>query len=71
MQVKNEINSLKTRRNEELDHIILGNRHLARPDRDGKEKVIDEIEKSIREKENELKNLLIMSLLIMSLLICY
>ena len=57
LQVKYEINRLKTRRNEELEHIILKNRYLGRLDRDGEEKIIDEIEKSIREEENELKNL--------------
>ena len=55
VQVKYEINQLKARKEEELQHIILRNRHLARPDRDGEEKIIDEIEKSIIEKENELK----------------
>ena len=57
VQVKYEINQLKARKEEELQHIILRNRHLRRPDRDGEEKIIDEIEKSIIEKENELKNL--------------
>ena len=57
LQVKYEINRLKTRRNEELEHIILKNRYLGRLDSDGEEKIIDEIEKSIREEENELKNL--------------
>ena len=55
MQVKYEINELKARKDEELERIILKNRHLGRSDRDGEEKIIDEIEKSIREKENELK----------------
>ena len=59
VQVKYEINELKARKDEELEHIILRNRHLGRPDRDGEEKIIDEIEKSIREKENELKNLFV------------
>ena len=53
VQLKYEINELKTRKDEELEHIILRNRRLGRPDRDGEEKIIDEIEKSIREKENE------------------
>ena len=57
VQVKYEINELKARKDEELEHIILRNRYLERPDRDGEEKIIDEIKKSIREKENELKNL--------------
>ena len=59
MQVKYEINKLKTRKDEELGYITLSNRHLGRPHRDGEEKIIDEIEKSIREKENELKNLFV------------
>ena len=57
MQVKNEIYRLKTRKDEELEHIIPRNRYLGRPDRDGEETIIDETGKSIREKENELKNL--------------
>ena len=57
LQVKNEINRLKARKDEELEHIILRNRYLGRPDRDGEEKIMDEVEKSISEKENELKNL--------------
>ena len=32
MQVKNEINRLKARNDEELECIILRNRHLRRPD---------------------------------------
>ena len=59
MQVKNEINRLKARKDEELEHIILRNRYLERPDRDGEEKIIDELEESIREKENELKTCLL------------
>ena len=63
VQVKYEINELKARKDEELEHnptltLTLKNRYFGRPDRDGEEKIIDEIEKSIREKENELKNLL-------------
>ena len=57
VQVKCEINELKARKDEELEYVILKNRHLGRPDRDGDEKIIDEIKESIREKENELKNL--------------
>ena len=53
VQVRYEI----TRKDEELEHIILRNKHLGKLDGDGEEKIIDEIEKSIREKENELKNL--------------
>ena len=34
---------------------MLINRYFGRPDRDEEEKIIDEIEKSIREKENELR----------------
>ena len=49
VQVKIEMN--------ELERIILRNRHLGRPDRDGKEEIIDEIEELIKEKANELKNL--------------
>ena len=56
VQVKYEINELKARTDEELEHIILRNRYFGRPDKGG-EKKIDEIEKSIREKENELKKL--------------
>ena len=57
MQVKYEINELKAGKDEELEHIILRNRYFGRSDRDGEEKIINEIQKSIREKENELKNL--------------
>ena len=57
VQVKCEINELKARKDEELEYVILKNRHLGRSDRDGDEKIIDEIKESIREKENELKNL--------------
>ena len=59
VQVKNEIYRLKVRKDEELEHIILRNRYLERPDRDGEEKIIDESEESIREKENELKTCLL------------
>ena len=37
VQVKYEINELKARNDEELEHIILRNRYLGRPDRDGEE----------------------------------
>ena len=57
MQVKYEINELIARKDEELEYIILRNRHLGRLDRDGKEKIIEELEESIRDKENESKNL--------------
>ena len=56
VQVKYEINELKVRKDEELEYIILRNRHLGRHDRHGEEKIIDEIEELVREKENELKN---------------
>ena len=49
VQVKYETNTNK--------HIILRNRYFGRSDRDREEKRIDEIEKSRREKENELKKL--------------
>ena len=49
--------SLKARKDEELEYIILRNQHLGRPDIDGEKKIINEIEKLIREKGNELKNL--------------
>ena len=55
--MKYEINEVKVRKDEELERIILRNRHLGRPDRDGEEKLIDELDELIREKENELKNL--------------
>ena len=35
--------------------IILRNRHLRRPDRDGEEEIIDELDELIREKVNELR----------------
>ena len=56
-QVKYEIHELKARKDEELERIILRNRHLGRLDRDGEENIIDEIEESIREKENEFRKL--------------
>ena len=56
-RVKYEINELKVKKDEELEHITLRNRHPGRPDRDGKEKILDELDESIRDKENELKNL--------------
>ena len=57
VQVKYKINELKARKDKELEHIILRNRYFGRLDRDGEEKIIDEIEKLIREKKNELKKL--------------
>ena len=51
--IKNEINELKARKDEELDSIILKKKYFRRSDRDTKEKRIDEIEKSRREKEDE------------------
>ena len=56
VQVKNEINELKAKKDEEFEYIILRNRYFGGLDRDEEEKIIDKIEKSIREKENELKN---------------
>ena len=56
VQVKYEINELKARKDEELEYIILRNRYFGRLDRDTEEKIVNEIEKSIREKETELKN---------------
>ena len=53
VQVKYEINELKARK----EHIILRNRHFRKSYGDREEKRIDEIEKSIREKKIELKNL--------------
>ena len=55
MQVKDEINQLEVRKDEELEHIMLRNRYFGRSDRDT-EKRIDEIEKSRKEKDHELKN---------------
>ena len=52
-QVQDEINELEERNGEKLEYIILRNRYFGRPDRDT-EKRIDEIEKSIKENENEL-----------------
>ena len=57
VQAKYEINELEARKDEELEYLILRNRYFGRSDRDRKEKIIDEIEKSRREKENELENL--------------
>ena len=57
VQVKYEINELKARKDGELEHIIRKNRYFGRSDGDREEKIIDEIEKSRRNKENELKNL--------------
>ena len=57
VQAKYEINELEARKDEELEYMILRNRYFGRSDRDRKEKIIDEIEKSRREKENELENL--------------
>ena len=55
--MKNEIHKSKARKNEELERIILRNRHVRRPDRDGVEEIIDEVDELIRKKVNELKNL--------------
>ena len=56
-QLKNEIHKSKARKNEELERIILRNRHVRRPDRDGVEEIIDEVDELIRKKVNELKHL--------------
>ena len=58
MQVRNEIDELEARKDEKLEYIILRIKYLGRLVTDTKEKKIYEIEKSIREKENELGNLL-------------
>ena len=52
VQVKYEINKLIARKDEELEYIILRNRHLGRLDRDEEEKIIDELDESIGDKEN-------------------
>ena len=57
LQEKNEINRLKAREYEELERIILRNRHLRRPDRDREEEIIGKADELIRKKVNELKNL--------------
>ena len=57
LQVKSEMNRLKARKDEQLERIILKNRHLRRPGRDGEEEIIDELDELIREKLNELKKL--------------
>ena len=44
VQVKYEINELKTRKDKELEHIMLRNRYFGRSDRVTEEKRIDEIE---------------------------
>ena len=57
LQLKNEINRSKARKDEELERLILRNRHLRRPDKDGEEEIIDEVDELITKKVNELKNL--------------
>ena len=47
VQVKYEIKELKARKDEELQRIILRNRHLGRPDRDGEEEIINELDELI------------------------
>ena len=54
VQVKDEIDQLEARKDEELEHMVLRNRYLGRLIRDAEEKRIDEIKKSIREKKSEL-----------------
>ena len=49
MQVQYEINELKAKKDEELEHIIRRKRHLGRLDRDGEEKIIDEIDEVIKD----------------------
>ena len=55
-QVRDKINELKARKDEELDFIILRNKYFRRSDRDTEEKRIAKIEKSRRESKNELEN---------------
>ena len=57
LQLKNEINRLKARKDEELEHLILRNKHLRRSEKDGEEELIDEVDELITKKVNELKNL--------------
>ena len=64
-QVKYEIHELKARKDEELERIILRNRHLGRLDRDGEENIIDEIEESIREKEKNLESCLLQTMILL------
>ena len=59
VQVRYEVNELGARKDEELEYMILRNRYFGRSDRDREEKRIDEIEKLIREKENEFKKLFV------------
>ena len=49
VQVQYEINELKAKKDEELEHIIRRKRHLGRLDRDGEEKIIDEIDEVIKD----------------------
>ena len=42
---------------EKLECIILNNKHLRRPDRDGEKEIVDKVDELIRKKVNELKNL--------------
>ena len=53
------MNELAARKDDELERIILRNRHLGRPDRNGEEEIIDELDKSIRENVNKLKSLFV------------
>ena len=68
VQIKYEINELKARKDEKLEYIMLKNRYFGRSDED-EEKIIGKIEKSRREKENELKNLFATDKEIMDLLL--
>ena len=54
VKVKHETNELKAIKDEELEYIMLRNRYLGISDGDREEKRINEIEKLIRKKENEL-----------------
>ena len=58
LQVKYETNRIKARKDKELERIILTNKHFGRPDRDGQKEITDELDELIREKANELKNML-------------
>ena len=57
VQVKDKINQLEIRKDEELEHVILRNQYFGNNYRDREEKKIHEIEKSKRESENELKSM--------------
>ena len=48
--MKNKISRLKARKYEELECIILRNRHLRRPGIDGEEEIIDKADELIRKR---------------------